>query len=92
MIGDRHKYPTAQQLNRADNLVGPHVSGLGDRMAEVPKAMCCFCGEYAPTGSDDFFSLLVRLPDDASQELWAHGKCLRRAVHPSVPMLLSEEE
>jgi hypothetical protein len=61
-------------------------------MDEPPNAMCCFCGEFAPIGSDDFLSLVVNLPDGASQELWAHGECLRRAVHPSVPMLPPEDE
>ena len=61
-------------------------------MDERPSAMCCFCGEGAPIGSDDFLSLIVILPEGASQELWAHGECLRRAVHPSVPMLPPEDE
>jgi hypothetical protein len=56
------------------------------------EAVCCFCGESAPIGSDDFLSLLISLPGGATQELWAHGACLRRAVHPSVPMLPPEEE
>ena len=54
--------------------------------------MCCFCGEYAPIGSDDFLSLIVSLPGGASQELWAHGECLRRVVHRSVPMVPPEDE
>ncbi len=54
--------------------------------------MCCFCGNYAPIGSDDLFSLLVSLPQGASQELWAHGECLHRAVHPSAPVLPPEDE
>jgi hypothetical protein len=49
-------------------------------------------GDIAPIRSDDFLSLIVRLPEGASQELWPHGKCLRRAVHPSVPMLPPEDE
>jgi hypothetical protein len=56
-------------------------------MDEPSNAVCCFCGEDAPIGSNDFLSLLVSLPHDATQELWAHGECLRRVVHPSVPML-----
>jgi hypothetical protein len=54
--------------------------------------MCCFCGEYSPIASDDFLSLIVNLPDGATQQLWAHGECLRRAVHPSVPMLPPDNE
>lgn len=54
--------------------------------------MCCFCGEYAPIGSDDFLSLIVNLPEGATQGLWALGECLRRAVHPTVPMLPPEDE
>jgi hypothetical protein len=61
-------------------------------MDEPPNAMCCFCGEYPSIGSDDFLSLLVSLPHGATQELWAHGECLRRAIHPSVPMLPPEDE
>jgi hypothetical protein len=61
-------------------------------MNEDFNAICCFCGESAPIGSDGFFSLVVILPHGATQELWAHGECLRRVVHPSVPMLPQEEE
>jgi hypothetical protein len=61
-------------------------------MGERRNAMCCFCGEHAPEGSDDFLALVVKLPEGASQELWAHGECLRRMVHPSVPMLPPEDE
>jgi len=68
------------------------VSGFGDCMNERPNAMCCFCGEYAPIDSADFLPLIVNLPEGASQQLWAHGECLRRAVHPSVPMLPPEDE
>lgn len=68
------------------------VSGFGDCMVERPNAMCCFCGEYAPISSYDFLSLVVNLPEGASQELCAHGECLRRVVRPSVPMLPPEDE
>ena len=78
-------FEAARQVNAV-------VSGSSDCMDEGSKAMCCFCGEYALIGSDDFFSLLVSLPEGASQELWAHGECLRQAVHPSVPMLPPEDE
>jgi hypothetical protein len=61
-------------------------------MEEIRTTMCCFCGEYASNGSDDFFSLIVNLPEGASQELWVHGDCLRRAVHPLVPILQPEDE
>jgi hypothetical protein len=61
-------------------------------MDESFNAACCFCGESAAIGSDDFFSLLVSLPKGARQELWAHGERVRRAVHPSVPMLPPEDE
>ena len=65
------------------------VNGFGDCMDERSNAMCCFCGEYAPISSDDFLSLLVSLSEGASQ---AHGECLRRAVHASVPMFPPEDE
>jgi hypothetical protein len=61
-------------------------------MNDGSNAMCCFCGEYAPVGSDDFLSLIVRLPKGASQELWAHRECLRGAFHPAVPMVPPEDE
>ena len=75
-----------------ENLSVPMLQGFGDCMDECLNAMCCFCGEYAPIGSDDFVSLIAGLPEGASQELWAHGEYLRRVVHLSVPMLQPEDE
>jgi hypothetical protein len=54
--------------------------------------MCCFCGEYAEMDIPDFFMLIVCLNEEASQNLWAHGKCLRDAVHPTIPMVPPEDE
>jgi len=34
----------------------------------------------------------LRLPDGGTQELWAQGECLRRVMHPAVPMLPPEEQ
>ena len=61
-------------------------------MDETLNAMCCFCGEYAPMTSDGFLSLIVVLPDGATQGLWTHGECLRRVLHPSEPTDLPEAD
>ena len=43
---------------------------------------CCFCGNLIlPAGSDP-----VYLEDGGTQGLAAHAECLRRALHPSVPL------
>ena len=52
---------------------------------------CCFCGANVPGDDPRFIRLLLRGPEDSSQELWGHARCVRRAVQPSVPLLLPEE-
>lgn len=56
-------------------------------MDEMSNVVCCFCGEIVPDCGYDPVSLLVRVPHGPSQELWAHNRCLSRAVHPLVPTL-----
>lgn len=45
---------------------------------------CCFCGA---TIADEAPRILVLEVDDGgTQELRCHEPCLRRAVHPSIPL------
>ena len=46
---------------------------------------CCFCGQ---TIEDDPHCLELELDDGGEQVLYCHADCLRRAVHPSVPLAI----
>ena len=62
-------------------------------MSDVTREdfQCCFCG--ANVAGDDPWLICLALsgPDDSRQGLWAHASCLRKVIHPSVPLLLPEE-
>jgi hypothetical protein len=45
---------------------------------------CCFCGASIAEGT--LRILVLEVSDGGSQELPCHEQCLRRAVHPSVPL------
>jgi hypothetical protein len=50
--------------------------------------VCCVCGQTV-SGSKPL-EICVNLPDGATQQLWAHGKCFAGALHSSVPFLPEE--
>jgi hypothetical protein len=45
---------------------------------------CCFCGR--PITDEEPRLLSLAVDDGGEQELWCHEECLRRALHPSVPL------
>jgi hypothetical protein len=47
---------------------------------------CCFCARGLAASAPDLVMLVVPLEDGGSQELRCHSECLRRAVHPTVPL------
>jgi hypothetical protein len=54
-------------------------------MDETIGFQCCICGKaiHEPHA----LSVAITLPSGGSQELFAHGACLSKALHPSVPFL-----
>jgi hypothetical protein len=53
-------------------------------MGQPLRYVCCFCGEGVANEAPR--EMVLRLPEDASQQLYCHEVCLRRALHPSVPV------
>ena len=51
---------------------------------------CCFCGETVPEQGAEPYELVLGTEDDALQQFYCHLACLRRALHPSVPLLDQE--
>jgi hypothetical protein len=53
---------------------------------------CCFCAEgIEPRGADPV-SVIIPAADRGNQELWAHVRCLRAAVHPSTPLAVFDDD
>jgi hypothetical protein len=55
---------------------------------------CCLCGSDIPADDPCLVHILlsgVTGDPEASQEVFAHARCVKRAFHPSVPLLFSEE-
>ena len=50
-----------------------------------PGFQCCFCGLAAEEGAKRV-TLVIPLEDGGSQNLFCHSICLRRVVHPAVPL------
>lgn len=48
---------------------------------------CCFCGRDASPNDVPVADLHIDRPDTGTQSLRAHQRCLRRLLHPSVPLL-----
>jgi hypothetical protein len=51
-----------------------------------PQQQCCFCGQTIE--GEEPRVLTLEVEDGGSQELYSHEVCLRRAVHPWVPLAL----
>ena len=62
----------------------------GSAMA-TQQFQCCFCGGSLLEEDPCLVHLLLLSAEEATQELWGHAACLRRVVHPAVPLLLPEE-
>lgn len=64
-------------------------------MAEEFQCQCSFCGTRIEKSHTDPVFVVIPLRgcgDGASQTLSVHLACLRRVVHPSVPLDLLEPE
>ena len=57
--------------------------------ADVPVVyVCCFCGDTVVSTDDRVRYLTLQSdPEGGRQDLFADRDCLRRHVHPSVPLL-----
>ena len=53
------------------------------------EVQCCFCGDNIIDETPLHIHLL--LPDDAKQDMFAHGTCFRDKLHESVPFLTPDE-
>ena len=54
-----------------------------------PEAICCFCGK--PIKKGELVQIQLAFEDGASQDLAAHGLCLKEKLDPAVPFLAPEE-
>ncbi len=52
----------------------------------------CFCGGTIDLRGRDPVELLIPLPGGGTQGLYCHLACLQRALHPSVPLGLFEDD
>jgi hypothetical protein len=50
---------------------------------------CCFCGQTIAEREPDPVMLNFAVEGGGGQELPSHAACLRRLVHPSVPLAVS---
>ncbi len=50
---------------------------------------CCFCGQAIVDRDSDPITLNIPLDGGGTQQLPCHAACLRRVLHPSVPLALS---
>jgi hypothetical protein len=50
------------------------------------NVQCCFCGQPITAALNDPVILTIELEDDALQQLPCHEGCLRKVLHPSVPL------
>jgi hypothetical protein len=54
----------------------------------LPQAVCAMCNTPVKPVGDDPVEIFVRsAQDEGEQGLYAHAQCLRRCVHPSVPLV-----
>jgi len=50
---------------------------------------CCFCGQAIVERGTDPVTLNIPVDGGGTQQLPCHAACLRRVLHPSVPLSLS---
>ena len=53
---------------------------------------CCFCGETITSTPPDPIVLTLDVEGGGTQDLYAHARCLRSALHPSVPLAVFDDE
>jgi hypothetical protein len=59
------------------------------RVADAFPVQCCFCGEMI--AGEPPLDIVLRLPQDSHQNLFAHGNCFKSKLHASVPFLTPAE-
>jgi hypothetical protein len=59
---------------------------------EDPTYQCGFCGTAIEKSPTDPVFLGISLPNGGNQAIFAHLACLRRVIHPSVPLALFETD
>ncbi len=50
---------------------------------------CCFCGESIE--NEALVAMTLELEEGQLQSMSAHGLCLQKRLHPSVPFIAPEE-
>jgi hypothetical protein len=60
----------------------------GNLIDESQSYQCCFCGKEVEDRGVEPILLTVVLENDAEQNLYCHADCLRRVLHPSVPLTI----
>ena len=58
---------------------------MADTKADVTY-QCCFCGRPIEKRGNDPVTLNIPLDDGGTQQLPCHAACLKRVLHPSVPV------
>jgi hypothetical protein len=58
----------------------------------MSRWMCCFCGQTIKGHHADPVLLEIPLTPEGTQALYAHLTCLRRALHPSVPLGVFDDQ
>lgn len=60
---------------------------------ELDAVYCCFCKTSASLKKGEVVTLLLLVPNDGNQQdlmeqnLYCHRRCLRDAVHSSIPLV-----
>ena len=70
----------ARPVNVSVRQTATAMTGIDQSLGYV----CCFCGRGVADEAPR--EMVLRLPEDASQQLYCHEACLRGVLHPSVPL------
>jgi hypothetical protein len=57
-------------------------------MPQSADTACCFCGQTIAHRPPDPVDVVMSIPDGADQGFFAHIACIKRVLHPSVPLYL----
>ncbi len=60
-------------------------------MADPYQFQCCFCGNALIAREVEVVTLVIPLHEGGAQELRSHLTCLRRSLHPSVPLAVLDD-
>ena len=51
---------------------------------------CCFCGGSIEGSEKALIEINIPMEEESSQNLYAHKKCLKERLHPTVPIGFDE--